>query len=69
MGTIAAFFPGRIFPVVQAETVAALLRKAGFRDVTIDTDMRKIHRAQARHMSFWKGLPRTVQHRYMSSER
>lgn len=48
----------------RAETVAALLRKAGFQDITIDTDLRQIHRAQARHMGFWKGLARGVQHRY-----
>ncbi|RCS21882.1 class I SAM-dependent methyltransferase [Phyllobacterium salinisoli] len=48
----------------RAEAVADLLRKAGFQNVTIDKDMRQIHRAQARHMGLWKGMARIVQHRY-----
>ncbi|WP_420963892.1 class I SAM-dependent methyltransferase [Brucella sp. IR073] len=48
----------------RAEAVAALLRKVGFQNVTIDTDLRRIHRAQRKHLGFWKGLARDVQHRY-----
>ncbi|KXF75069.1 methyltransferase [Paramesorhizobium deserti] len=48
----------------RAEAVVELLKKAGFQDITIDTDMRRIHRAQAKHMGFWKGMARGAQHRY-----
>ncbi|GGA87548.1 methyltransferase [Brucella endophytica] len=48
----------------RAEAVAELLRKAGFQDVIIDTNLRQIHRAQGKQMGFWKGLARDVQHRY-----
>ncbi|PRD42933.1 SAM-dependent methyltransferase [Phyllobacterium phragmitis] len=48
----------------RAEAVAELLRKAGFQNIIIDTDMRRIHRAQARHLGLWKGLARGTQHRY-----
>lgn len=48
----------------KAEDVAALLREAGFSIVTIDYDMRAIHRTQRRNFSFLKGLERATQHRY-----
>jgi len=48
----------------RAEAVVELLKKAGFQDVIVDTDMRRIHRAQAKHMGFWKGMARGAQHRY-----
>ncbi|MCO5732365.1 class I SAM-dependent methyltransferase [Rhizobium sp. SSA_523] len=48
----------------RAEAVVDLLRQAGFSQITIDTDMRAIHRAQKRHFSFLKGLERSTQHRY-----
>lgn len=48
----------------KAEDVAALLREAGFSRVTIDYDMRAIHRTQRRNFSFLKGLERATQHRY-----
>ncbi len=48
----------------RAEDVAQLLRQAGFEAVQIDHDLRKIHRAQARHLSFFKATARGLQHRY-----
>ncbi len=48
----------------RAEAVAALLRAAGFVDVTVDRNLRAIHREQARHMPWLKALDRAIQHRY-----
>lgn len=48
----------------RAEAVADLLREAGFSTVTVDTDMRAIHRTQKKNFSFLKGLERATQHRY-----
>lgn len=48
----------------RADQVADLLRQAGFGTVTIDYDLRAIHREQARHMPWLKALERSVQHRY-----
>ncbi|MEK1931136.1 MAG: class I SAM-dependent methyltransferase [Pararhizobium sp.] len=48
----------------RAETVADLLRQSGFDTVTFDTDLTRIHRAQAKHWNLFKGLARGIQHRY-----
>jgi ubiquinone/menaquinone biosynthesis C-methylase UbiE len=48
----------------RAEAVVELLKEAGFSKVTIDTDMRAIHRTQRKNFSFLKGLERATQHRY-----
>lgn len=48
----------------RAEAVVALLQEAGFSRVTLDTDMRAIHRTQRKNFSFLKGLERATQHRY-----
>ncbi|MGN7292806.1 class I SAM-dependent methyltransferase [Rhizobium sp. SAFR-030] len=48
----------------RAEAVAELLTRAGFSSVTIDTNMRAIHRAQKKHFGFLKGIERATQHRY-----
>lgn len=48
----------------RADAVADLLRQAGFSKVTVDYDMRAIHRTQRRNFSFLKGLERATQHRY-----
>ena len=48
----------------RAEAVAALLTEAGFSTITIDTNMRTIHRTQRRNFTFLKGLERATQHRY-----
>jgi ubiquinone/menaquinone biosynthesis C-methylase UbiE len=48
----------------RAEAVAELLRRAGFIDIVIDTDMRTIHRTQAKNFGFLKSLERATQHRY-----
>ncbi|TKT76146.1 class I SAM-dependent methyltransferase [Aquamicrobium sp. LC103] len=51
----------------RAEAVAAMLRETGFERVAVDTDLRAIHRAQAKHWNLLKGLARGVQHRYAIS--
>jgi ubiquinone/menaquinone biosynthesis C-methylase UbiE len=51
----------------RAEAVAALLGEAGFGQVAIDTDLREIHRAQAKHWNLLKGMARGLQHRYAIS--
>ncbi len=48
----------------RAEQVAALIEAAGFESVTVDTDLRAIHRAQSKHLGYLKGLSRGLQHRY-----
>ena len=48
----------------RADAVADLLRGTGFSTVTVDTDLSRIHRAQARNFSLMKGLARGLQHRY-----
>lgn len=53
----------------RAQDVAALLQQAGFTDIRIDTDLRRIHKTQARNFSFLKGLERATQHRYAISAR
>jgi ubiquinone/menaquinone biosynthesis C-methylase UbiE len=48
----------------RAEAVADLLRQTGFVDVAINTNMRAIHRAQAKNIGLLKGWARASQHRY-----
>ncbi len=48
----------------RAEAVVALLKEVGFSSVTLDTDMRAIHRTQRKNFSFLKALERATQHRY-----
>lgn len=48
----------------RAKDVAALLRDAGFAQVTIDHDLKPIHREQAKNLPLLKGLERATQHRY-----
>lgn len=48
----------------KAGAVAELLRKVGFESVKVDSNLRRIHRAQAKHLGFWKGMARIMQHRY-----
>jgi len=48
----------------RAGEVANLLRQAGFVGITVDRNLKRIHRAQARHMPLLKGLERATQHRY-----
>jgi ubiquinone/menaquinone biosynthesis C-methylase UbiE len=48
----------------HADAVADLLKEAGFSRVTIDQDMRAIHKAQRKNFSFFRGLERGTQHRY-----
>jgi ubiquinone/menaquinone biosynthesis C-methylase UbiE len=51
----------------RAGAVATMLHDSGFKGVTIDTDLRSIHRTQARHWNVLKGLARSIQHRYAIS--
>jgi len=48
----------------RADRVAALLREAGFDEVGIDTDLTRIHRAQARNLPLLRAVARATQHRY-----
>lgn len=48
----------------RADAVADLLTKTGFTPVVIDQELGAIHREQAKHLSFFKGLTRSLQHRY-----
>jgi ubiquinone/menaquinone biosynthesis C-methylase UbiE len=48
----------------RAAEVVDLLRKVGFDEITVDHDLKRIHREQAKHMSVLKGLERATQHRY-----
>jgi len=51
----------------RAEDVAALLKAAGFVNISIDRDHGKIRRAQARHMPLHQCLSRAAQDRYAVS--
>jgi ubiquinone/menaquinone biosynthesis C-methylase UbiE len=48
----------------RASAVVDLLRDAGFTDIVVDQDLARIHRQQARNLSFLKALERQTQHRY-----
>ncbi|MFH1805821.1 MAG: class I SAM-dependent methyltransferase [Pseudomonadota bacterium] len=48
----------------RAGDIAGLLTSAGFDPVTVDTDLRAIHRTQKPHLGWFKGLERGAQHRY-----
>ncbi len=48
----------------RADAVVLLLKEAGFERITVDTDLKAIHRAQRRHLPFFKGWERATQHRY-----
>lgn len=48
----------------RADAVCELLRQAGFAEIQVDRDLSRIHREQARSMSFLKALDRATQHRY-----
>ncbi|QFY63748.1 class I SAM-dependent methyltransferase (plasmid) [Rhizobium grahamii] len=48
----------------RADAVADLLKKAGFDPVAIDSNLRGIHRSQAKNWNYFKALARGLQHRY-----
>jgi ubiquinone/menaquinone biosynthesis C-methylase UbiE len=48
----------------RADEVAKLLEQTGFDPIAIDFDLKRIHSAQKKHISFAKGLERGAQHRY-----
>lgn len=48
----------------RVDAVSRLLTDTGFSRVTCDTNLRKIHKAQASHFGFFKSVARGLQHRY-----
>ena len=48
----------------RAGEVANLLRETGFAEITVDHDLKPIHREQAKNLPLLKGLERATQHRY-----
>lgn len=48
----------------RADEVAVMLEKVGFDPIAVDFDLKQIHSAQKKHISFAKGLERGAQHRY-----
>jgi ubiquinone/menaquinone biosynthesis C-methylase UbiE len=48
----------------RADAVLHLLEEAGFTAVAADTNLRRIHNAQATHFGFLKAVARGLQHRY-----
>jgi ubiquinone/menaquinone biosynthesis C-methylase UbiE len=48
----------------KADAVAALLRDAGFEEVVVDTNLREVHKAQAKNWNVLKAAARGIQHRY-----
>jgi ubiquinone/menaquinone biosynthesis C-methylase UbiE len=48
----------------RAQEVAALLQEAGFAQITIDRNLKPIHREQAKNLPLLRGLERATQHRY-----
>jgi len=51
----------------KSDVVSELLRHAGFRDITVQSNMADINRAQARHLPLTRSLARRSQHRYAIS--
>ncbi|MGO4571417.1 class I SAM-dependent methyltransferase [Microvirga sp. 2TAF3] len=49
----------------RSAEVIDLLRQAGFEGITMDQNLQRIHREQAKHMSLLKGFERATQHRYV----
>lgn len=49
----------------KAETVTDMLHHAGFQNISVQTNLSEIQKAQAAKMGFFKGLERTTQHRYI----
>lgn len=48
----------------RADAIAALLKDSGFQSLSIDANLRKIHKAQAKDLGFFKATARGLQHRY-----
>ncbi len=49
----------------KAEQVTDMLHRVGFQDVSTQTNLSEIQKAQAAKMDFFKGLERATQHRYI----
>jgi hypothetical protein len=52
---------------MPAEGVVRLLEAAGFQDVVVDRNLWDIKLAQARKMTFWRGLERLASDRFAIS--
>lgn len=52
---------------VTSDAVVEMLTDIGFKDISVQTDLSTIHRAQAKGLGFFKFLDRTVQHRFAIS--
>jgi ubiquinone/menaquinone biosynthesis C-methylase UbiE len=48
----------------RSAQVVSMLREAGFDEISVDRDLKRIHREEAKHMPLLKSLERTTQHRY-----
>lgn len=53
----------------RADAVTALLSTAGFTEITVDHNLRAVHRAQARALGWRKSLLRRSEHRYVITAR
>jgi hypothetical protein len=51
----------------RADAVAGLFQRVGFDNVIVDTDLRQIHKAQAKNWNYLKALSRGIQHRFAIS--
>ncbi|MBL1420685.1 MAG: methyltransferase domain-containing protein [Alphaproteobacteria bacterium] len=52
---------------VTSVAVVEMLTDIGFKDISVQTDLSTIHRAQAKGLGFFKFLDRSVQHRFAIS--
>lgn len=50
-----------------SEAVVGMLEEIGFKDIIVQTDLSRIHKAQAKGLGWLKYLDRTVQHRFAIS--
>lgn len=48
----------------RSDEVSSMLASVGFDPIKVDFDLKQIHAAQKKHISFAKGLERGAQHRY-----
>jgi SAM-dependent methyltransferase len=48
----------------RADAVATLLKDTGFQSLTVDANLKKIHKAQTKDLGFFKATARGLQHRY-----
>lgn len=51
----------------RSEDVVSLLDQAGFQNITVQTDLSEIHKAQGKNLPLMRSLKRRTQHRYAIS--